>query len=50
MVINQLYVYKAQGKIFVKIDQSQNMDQSTSLERCYQELLNAMFSFEIRCS
>ena len=32
---------------YVKIDPSQNMDQSTSLERSYKELLNTCFSFEI---
>ena len=31
-----------------KIDSSQNQDLSTSLERPYKELLNALFSFEIR--
>ncbi len=35
---------------YVKIDPSQNIDQSTSLERSYKELLNACFSFEIRHS
>ncbi len=35
---------------FVKIDPSQNMDHSTSLERSYKELLNVLFSFEIRHS
>ena len=35
---------------YVKIDSSQNMDQSTSLERSYKELLNALISFEIRHS
>ncbi len=35
---------------YVKIDQSQNQDLSTSLERSYKELLNALISFEIRHS
>ena len=34
----------------VKIEPSQNLNQSTSLERSYKELLNACFSFEIRHS
>ncbi len=33
---------------YVKIDPSQNQDLSTSLERSYKELLNALISFEIR--
>ncbi len=33
---------------YIKIDLSQNMDPSTLLERSYKELLNALFSFEIR--
>ncbi len=33
-----------------KIDPSQNIDQSTSLESPYKELLNVLFSFEIRHS
>ncbi len=32
---------------YVKIDPSQNQDLSTSLERPYKELLNALISFEI---
>ena len=32
---------------YVKIDPSQNQDVSTSLERPYKELLNALISFEI---
>ncbi len=32
---------------YIKIDPSQNMDQSTSLERPYKELLNELISFEI---
>ena len=35
---------------YVKIDPSQNQDLSTSLERPYRELLNALISFEIRHS
>ena len=35
---------------YVKIDSSQNQDLSTSLERSYKELLNALISFEIRYS
>ncbi len=35
---------------YVKIDPSQNQDLSTSLERSYKELLNALTSFEIRHS
>ncbi len=35
---------------YVKIDSSQNQDLSTSLERLYKELLNALISFEIRQS
>ena len=31
---------------YVKIDQSQNQDLSTSIERLYKELLNALFSFD----
>ncbi len=33
-----------------KIGPSPNMNQSPSLERSYKELLNALISFEIRCS
>ncbi len=32
---------------YIKIDPSQNQDLSTSLERPYKELLNALISFEI---
>ena len=35
------------GLWYVKIDPSQNMDQSTSFQRLYRELLNALISFEI---
>ncbi len=35
---------------YVKIDPSQNQDMSTSLERSYKELLNALINFEIHCS
>ncbi len=35
---------------YVKIDQSQNQDLSTSLERSYKELLNQLFSFKNRNS
>ncbi len=35
---------------YAKIDSSQNQDLYTSLERSYEELLNACFSFEIRNS
>ncbi len=35
---------------YVQIDPTQNIDQSTSLERTYKELLNALISFEIRRS
>ena len=35
---------------YVKIEPSHNIEQSTSLERSYKELLNACFSFEIRHS
>ena len=38
------------GLWYIKIDPSQNMDLSTSLERPYKELLNALISFEIRYS
>ena len=33
---------------YVKTDHFHNMDQSTSLERSYKELLNALIVFEIR--
>ncbi len=32
---------------YVKTEPSQNLNSSTSLERPYKELLNALFSFEI---
>ncbi len=35
---------------YIKIDPSQNQDLSTSLERSYKELLNALISFEIHHS
>ena len=35
---------------YVKIGPSQNQDLSTSLERPYKDLLNALFKFEIRHS
>ncbi len=35
---------------YIKIEPSQNQDLSTSLERSYEELLNAIISFEIRHS
>ncbi len=35
------------GLWYVKIEPSQNQDLSTSLERSYKELLNALISFEI---
>ena len=38
------------GLWYVKLDPSQNQDLSTSLERSYKELLNALISFEIRYS
>ena len=38
------------GLCYVKIDPSQNLDLSISLERSYKELLNALISFEIRHS
>ena len=38
------------GLWYVKIYLSQNQDLSTLLETPYKELLNACFSFEIRCS
>ncbi len=38
------------GLWYIKIYSSQNQDLSTSLERPYEELLNALISFEIRHS
>ncbi len=35
---------------YIKIDVSQNMDQSTSLERSFKKLLNVLISFEIHDS
>ena len=35
---------------YVKTEPSQNQDLSTSLERTYKELLNALISFEIHHS
>ena len=35
---------------YVKTDPSQNQDLSTSLEKPYKELLNALFNFQIRPS
>ena len=41
------FVALAPSVWYVKIDHTQNIDLSTSLEMPYKELLNALFSFEI---